>query len=194
MRYEFLPPVGAMGAPDLPFRASPNQSARSRPAEIVFNHVWGGGSFPGVVDWLRNPDSDASAHIVYAGELGKHAGKVLQLVPFAKKAWTECDLNSLGISIETADAVWNGQDPGGFARLARMNALLLHLHGWPARWVKGAALLHGSAKGHTRHADGGRLGCGHSLCPTADVQLYRQFAERVTLELRHGGFRREWGR
>jgi N-acetyl-anhydromuramyl-L-alanine amidase AmpD len=193
--YETLPPVGSLGVPDLAWRPSANLSSRNgRQAEIVFVHVWGGGSFDGVVDWLSNPSSQASAHVVYAGETGPDAKKAAQLVPWAEKAWTECDFNSIGLSIESADAIWQGHDPAGFARLARIVALLCDLHGFPARWVQGDALLHGSAKGFARHADGGRLACGHYYCPTQDLALWRQFVERVTLEFRHGEFRPKWGR
>lgn len=204
MRYLHLPPVGSLGAPDLPYRRSPNQSDRSfgRAAEIVFCHRWSGGSFDGTVSWLCKGDSapgesdgsQASSHVVYAGEHGPDAGKAVQLVPWSRKAWTECDLNSLGLSVEFGDAMWLHQDPEGFARGARLVALLCHLHGFPGRWVRGDALLHGSAKGIARHADGGRLGCGHTSCPTTDLDLFGQFAERVTLELRHGDFRNSWGK
>lgn len=198
MRYPHLPAVGSVGAPALPFHASPNHSPRNgRQAEICFTHVWGGGHFDGVVSWLcqtANESQRASAHVVYAGEIGPDAGKAVQLVPWSMKAWTECDLNSIGISIESADAIWQGHDPHGFVVLARMTALICHLHGWPGRWVRGDALLHGSAKGHARHADGGRLGCGHTSCPTEDLALYGQFHERVMAELRHGGFRDKWGK
>ena len=193
MRYPHLPPVGSIGAPELPFMRTPNQSPRihRNDAELCFTHVWGGGTFPGVVEWLSNPESQASAHVVYAGEVGPHAGEAVQLVAWSAKAWTECDLNDIGISIESADAIWQGHDPHGFARLARMTALILHVHGWPPRWVRGAALTAGT-KGHLRHGDAGRLGCGHLYCPTID--LYEQFHERVVAEHRHGGFRDSWGK
>jgi len=193
MLYPHLPAVGAHAAPELHWTPSENVSGRHGQAvHAIFNHRWDGGTFDGVVGWLRNPDSQASAHVVYAGEVGPDAGKAAQLVKWAEKAWTECHLNPLGISIETADAVWLGHDPTGFARLARMTALLLHLHQLPARWVRGEALLAGG-RGHTRHADGGTLGCGHFSCPTTDLDLFRQFHERVVAEVRHGGFRKEWG-
>lgn len=197
MRYPSLPPVGKLSAPDLDWKPSNNHSSRNgRRIEVCFTHVWGGGDYDGVVSWLRTSSgADAvSAHVVYAGETGPHAGKAAQLVAWGDKAWTECDLNSLGISIESADAIWRMQDPDGFARLARMTALILHTNGLNTRWVRGDALLNGSATGHTRHADAGRLGCGHGYCPTTDLDLYEQFHERVVLEDRHGGFRKKYGR
>lgn len=198
MIYRDLPAVGSIASPELDWLESPNRSSRhGRRIEVVFLHVWGGGDYDGVVGWLRkggDQGSGVSSHVVYAGELGAHAGKAAQLVPWAEKAWTECDLNSFGLSIETADAVWRGTDPRGFARLARMTALLCHLQGLKTRWVRGDSLLHGSATGIARHADGGRLGCGHVYCPTTDVELFEQFHARVIAETRAGGFRAKYGR
>lgn len=194
MIYPHLPAVGSLAAPDLIAGSTPNQSSRNGtvPA-VLFLHVWGGGTYSGVVSWLTNPASQASAHVVYAGAHGPDAGKATQLVPWSEKAWTECDFNARGISIETADQVWQGHDPEGFAQLARMAALILHIHGWPVRWVTAAGLIAGS-RGHTRHADAGAAGCGHLACPTTDLQLYQQFHERVLAESRHGGFRSTYGR
>lgn len=194
MRYPVLPPVGKHSAPTATFHASPNVSSRGgRPERLVFTHVWGGGTFEEVVGWLRDPKSQASSHFVYAGEIGPDAGKCAQLVPLGMKAWTECELNPVGISIEAADAIWHGHDAEGFARLARMVALLLHVHHLPARWVRSSGIVAGSA-GFARHADAGALGCGHLECPTGDLDLYRQFAERVVSEFRHGHFRNSYGK
>ncbi len=197
MRYPHLPAVGSLPAPDLPYHASPNQSSRNgRVPRLVFNHVWGGGSFDGTVGWLcqtANERARVSSHIVYAGGFGPDAGRAVQLVPWAEKAWTECDLNPVGISMECADAIWQGHDPVGFAVSARMTALIIHLHGWQPRWVRGADLF-GSSQGHTRHADAGSLGCGHGYCPTTDLDLYEQFHERVVAEFRYGKFRKKYGR
>lgn len=89
MIYPHLPPVGALDAPELTFEASPNVSSRNgTPASVVFEHVWGGGDLAGVVAWLTNPQSQASAHLVYAGRTGPDSGKAVQLVPWGMKAWT----------------------------------------------------------------------------------------------------------
>lgn len=192
--YPHLPPVGSIPAPDLASGSTPNQSSRNGTAPaVLFNHVWGGGTFDGVVSWLTNPESQASAHVVYAGRTGPDAGRAVQLVAWADKAWTECDFNARGLSIETADSVWQGHDPEGFAQLARMVALILHVHSWPVRWVRADGLVAGT-RGHTRHADAGAAGCGHLYCPTSDLALYQQFADRVLAESRHGGFRSTYGR
>lgn len=198
MVYAHLPAVASVPAapPELGWHESPNRSSRNGLApSLVFVHVWGGGSFSGVVEWLCQTHDEhrrASAHVVYAGELGADAGKATQLVPWSEKAWTECDFNSRGLSIESADAIWTGRDPAGFARLARMVGLLLHLHRLPARWIHGDAMLH-SPHGFCRHGDAGQLGCGHLYCPTSDMDLWAQFVERVVAEVRHGGFRDQWG-
>lgn len=194
MIYPHLPPVGSLAAPNLTWRESPNRSARLvRSPRLIFVHRWGGGTFGGVCGWLSNPVAKASAHGVYAGEVGPDAGKAAQLVPWQAKAWTECALNDVGISIETADAIWTGHDPEGFARLARTVALLCRLHLDACRPVRGAGILAGS-HGFTRHADAGALGCGHYECPTTDAALWSQFSARTVAEYRHGGFRAKYGR
>lgn len=196
--YPHLPPVGSIPAPELHWRPTPNRSSRAgRRPRLVFVHVWGGGTFEGVVEWLHRsdlpPSRRASSHVVYAGELGPDAGKAAQLVPWHEKAWTECELNPVGLSIETADAIWRGHDPHGFARLARMVALLCHLELDACRPVPPAGIIHGS-HGFTSHRDAGALGCGHPFCPTPDEELWRQFSSRVIAEWRHGGFRDKWGK
>lgn len=192
--YPNLPPIGALPVPALPFVPSPNRSSRGgRRPRLVFVHVWGGGSFQSVCTWLSHPASQASAHLVYGGTLEADAGVAAQLVPFADKAWTECELNAVGISVESADAIWQGHDARGFAQLARIVALLCRLHLDACRPVGGQGILAGS-HGFARHADAGALGCGHLSCPTADLALWRQFSERVVAEYRHGGFRAKWGR
>lgn len=194
MTYPHLPPLGSLPAPPLPYHASPNHSSRNgRRARLVFLHRWGGGNFASVRTWLSEPRSQASAHVVYGGTLERTSGQAVQLVPFAEKAWTECELNPVGISVESADAIWTGHDAHGFAQLARIVALLCHLHLDACRPVSAAGIVAGS-HGFTRHADAGALGCGHLECPTTDAALWRQFSERVVAEHRLGGFRDRWGR
>jgi hypothetical protein len=159
----------------------------------VFVHVWGGGTFESVVEWLSNPESKASAHVVYGGTLAHAPGQAAQLVRWADKAWTECELNPVGLSIESADAIWQGHDPHGFAQLARLVALVCHVELDACRPVTAQGIIAGS-HGFTRHADAGALGCGHLACPTTDLALWRQFSERVVAEHRHGGFRDRYGR
>lgn len=194
MTYPHLPAVGSSAVPTLHNRPSGNRSTRGgRRPRLVFVHRWSGGTFESVQRWLNDPESQASAHLIYGGEIGHDAGRAVQLVPFAEKAWTQCDLNPVGISIESADAIWLGHDPQGFARLARIVALLCHHHLNACRPVTGHGIVAGS-HGFCRHADGGHLGCGHLSCPTADHELWRQFSARVVAEHRHGGFRERWGK
>ena len=194
MVYPHLPPVGEVAAPPLPWRPSPNRSSRNgRRPRLVFLHVWGGGSFESVVTWLSSPRSEASAHVVYGGTLEHAAGSAAQLVKWSDKAWTECELNPVGISIESADAIWQGHDPRGFAQLARLVALICKTHLDACRAVTAQGIVAGS-HGFTRHADAGALGCGHLACPTTDLNLWRQFSDRVVAEYRHGGFRDRYGR
>lgn len=194
MRYEDLPDVGSIALPDLPFLRTPNVSSRGgRRARLVFAHVWGGGSFDGTVGWLRNPESQASAHVVYAGEVGKDAGRAVQLVPWSMKAWTECELNPVGISVEFADAIWHGADPEGFAVAARIVAGLCHFHLDTCRFVTAEGIVAGS-HGFTFHRTAGALGCGHTHCPTDDAELLSQFRSRVLAESRVKGWRKAWGK
>lgn len=198
MRYQ-LEPVGdpAVSLPALPLEESPNQSSRGgRRPRLVFVHRWGGGTFEGTVSWLSRggpSGSSTSAHIVYAGERGPDAGRAVQLVPFGRKAWTECELNPVGISVESADAIWLGHDAAGFARLARIVAGLCHYHLDACRYVDARGIVAGS-HGFTRHADGGALGCGHLACPTTDGELWHEFCDRVVAEYRRGAFRPAWGK
>ena len=194
MQYPRLPAVGEAPLPALPFHASPNQSSRGgRRPRLVFLHTWGGGSFDSVRAWLSDPEAKASAHVVYGGTLDNAAGAAVQLVPWAAKAWTECELNPVGISVECADAIWRGHDAHGFAQLARIVAFLCLRHLDACRPVDAHGIVAGT-HGFTRHADAGALGCGHLACPTTDLQLWRQFASRVVAEYRHGGFRDRWGK
>jgi hypothetical protein len=193
VRYAHLPEIGTHGAPSLTQLPSPNRSSRNgRVPRLIFVHVWGGGTFDSTVSWLRRPESQVSAHVVYGGVASLGAERAAQLVPWHEKAWTECDLNAVGISVESADAIWQGRDPIGFATLARMVAVLCHLHFGVCRYVPASGIL-SSTQGFTRHADAGALGCGHLYCPTEDESLWGQFVERTVAEFRHGGFRSSYG-
>jgi hypothetical protein len=141
---------------------------------------------------FRNVANEVSSTIVYAGEVGRDAGRCVQMVALADKAWTESAFNASGVSIESADAIWLGHDPHGFSRLARMTAWLLHHLELPATWVHQAAIA--SGHGHCRHADGGAAAGGHTSCPTTDLALFGQFADLVRRELKRDQFRHEWAR
>jgi hypothetical protein len=192
LRYEKLPAVGSLSLPQLSHFLAGNSSSRfGAPIQKVWVHRWGGGSFSGVESWFQNPRSDASAHLVYAGETGRDKGKCVQMVGYGRKAWTESFYNRTGVSIECADAMWLGKDPVGFARAARIVAFLLHDNGLPAHWVHGRRL---PLRGFLRHADGLARAGGHTSCPTTDMELWWQFVGRVKREYATGHFRRIWGR
>jgi hypothetical protein len=192
LKYKHLPPVGSLTLPHLEQHLTANNSSRLfAPIQKVWVHRWGGGSFAGVESWFSRTSSQASAHIVYAGEIGLDAGRCAQMVPYGRKAWTEAFYNRTGVSIECADAIWLGKDPVGFARTARIVAFLGHHHGLPPNWIHRVTL---GRKGFLRHADGGQLAGGHTQCPTTDMELWWQFIYRVKLERAHGRFRPVWGR
>lgn len=199
MVYKHLPAIGSSTLPPLEFRMTPAKSERASGAAIedVFVHRWGITAFgaetiDGVIAEFMNPANQASAHLVYGGEVGKSAGRCVQMVPLAAKAWTEAADNSEGVSIECADAMWLGKDPEGFARAARIVGWLLRHEALPAAWVRHPHTTH--YRGVTRHADGGAADGGHTVCPTADLELWRQFVARVKGELVHGGYRDRWAR
>jgi len=190
--YPHLPKIGSLTLPTLDQHLTGNSSSRfGAPIQKVWVHRWSGGTFGGVESWFENPSSQASSHIVYAGEVGRDKGRCAQMVPYSRKAWTEAFYNRTGLSIECADAIWLGHDPGGFARAARIVAFLLHNNGLPANWIHGLTF---ARKGFLRHADGGQLAGGHTACPTTDLALWEQFVGRVKGELAHGKFRNSWGR
>src|SRR5437868_2157250 len=87
---------------------------------LVVLHRWGGGTLAGVEHWFENPSDRASAHVVYAGERGRDAGRSAQMVSWAEKAWTEAYYNAASVEIECADAIWIGGDAAGLHRVARM--------------------------------------------------------------------------
>ena len=191
MKYEKLPKVGSLTLPQLEFHMTGNNSSRLRlPIQKVWVHRWGGGSFGGVESWFDNPQSEASSHIVYAGEVGKDKGRCAQMVKWSRKAWTESFYNKTGVSIECADAIWLGKDPVGFARTARIVAFLCHNNKILPNWVRGVRF---GRKGFLRHADGGRPAGNHTSCPTTDLELWWQFVYRVKAEHEYGRFRKVWG-
>jgi hypothetical protein len=202
MTYEGLPSVGELHLPDLEWKptAAESKGREGASAEVIFVHRWGigdwrGEQLQGIINEFENPANQASAHIVYAGENPPHAadaGRCLQMVAFADKAWTEMGDNDRGISLETADTIWLGSDPRGFAQLARMVAFLATHFELPLHWQRDPNTP--GNKGISRHADGGTFAGGHSVCPTIDTPLWEQFMARVQQEADHGGFRPNWGR
>lgn len=179
--------------PELDFAFTPAASSRhGEQVRLVWVHRWGGGSIDGVKSWFMNPDNDVSAHIVYAGEIGKDRGRCLQMVRLADKAWTEAAYNASGVSIECADAMWLGKDPAGLARTARIVGWFLKKYKLPATYVDARHIS--SGRGFTRHADGGLAGGGHTSCPTTDMALWHRFVQMVQAEVAKGGYRTNWAK
>lgn len=195
--------MSAVLLPKLPYHETPNQSARvpaNRKPTLVVVHAWGNRParsagearrlFDGNVDYMSNPASQVSAHVVYGGTLGAEHGQAAQLVPWDRKAWTEAAVNSAGLSVESADAIWHDGDPDGFAQLARIVAFICHKTNIPPEWSTTP-----TGAGVCRHLDLGALGNpNHHVCPTADVGLWRAFMRAVRREHERGGFRARWGR
>lgn len=198
-KYTTLPPVGSIALPNLIWTPTQAKSSRASGVEVeeLFMHRWGIGdwkheSIDGVIAHFMDPANQASSHLVYAGEVGKDAGRCVQMVALADKAWTEAADNSEGVSIECGDAMWLLADPRGFARAARIAGWLLNHEHLPAAWVRNPHGTH--VHGISRHADGGAADGGHTLCPTDDLELWQQFVARVKAEIAHGGYRTLYAR
>jgi hypothetical protein len=175
--------------PRLVWRQSPNFSER-RPGIVPYLIVAHRpvGSYHGSADWLCNPRSQASAHVLTEGN-GTGVDEATQLVPWDKKAWACMSFNSASYNIEVDDNAWDGSDPEAFRVAARIFAFICHKTGIPP--VQSRNPLHDP--GIVRHVDLGRAGGGHTD-PTEDIVLWRSFLRRVRNELERGGFRRTWGR
>lgn len=197
MRYTNLPPVGSLALPELELDLTWNHSKRTPGVQIeeAFAHRWGITNWQqerldGIIREFRDPASEASSHIIYAGEVGLDKGRCVQGVRLADKAWTEGADNSEGVSVECGDAMWLGHDRVGFARAARIFGWLCLHEDLPALWVKQPHTTH--YKGISRHADGGIPDGGHTQCPTTDLELFGQFVYRIKVEMAHGGYRKLW--
>lgn len=84
--------------PEVQWIPSPNYSGNMGPKREVVLHWWGDPaqrpSFTGTVNWLRNPDSQVSAHYVVSGQ------QIAQLVDERNVAWHARDANAFSIGIE----------------------------------------------------------------------------------------------
>ncbi len=93
------------GAP-VRFEPTPNRSGPITPRFLII-HYTAGRSLESTVRWFKNPDASASAHLVIGRD-----GKIVQMVPFDKKAWhagqsrsgSVVGLNSHSIGIELDNA------------------------------------------------------------------------------------------
>lgn len=84
------------------FRRSPNQGGVIKPEYLVM-HYTAGRSAQSSINWLVNPDAEASAHLVIGAD-----GEITQLVAFNRRAWHagrsqwagRTGLNAFSIGIE----------------------------------------------------------------------------------------------
>jgi hypothetical protein len=186
--------MSAVILPELDWTPTTAKGSRGgQQVEVIFVHVWGvrftdlpaeARSYQGVINEFLNPANQASAHLVYPGSAVP--GKATQMVAWSEMAWTEMADNPRGISVESADAIWQGHDPLGFHQLARIVAGLAHFNNLPCVWS--------IARGFARHGDGGNADGGHTVCPTGDMSLWRSFVALVEFEYHRGQFRPSWGR
>lgn len=177
--------------PPLKFRLSPNHSKRNlhnghKPFLIVVHRPVG--SYHGSVDWLCNPKSQASCHVITEGNK-TGADEATQLVPWNAKAWHAMAFNDISYGVETDDNCWDGTDKHAFDVAARIVAFLCKRTGIPPHMSSHPL----SVPGVVRHFDLGRAGGGHSD-PTTDPKLWLEFMRQVQTEYQRGGFRRTWGR
>lgn len=172
----------------LPFRESPNQSARQHgivPYLIVVHRPVG--SYHGSAAWLCNPASQASAHVLTEGN-GTGVDVATQLVRWDRKAWACQSFNSVSYNLEVDDGAWDGSDSGALETAARIVGFLCARTGIPAGWSR--LPLH--MPGIVRHVDLGIAGGGHTD-PTLDKVLWRAFVRMCQREVDRGRFPRTWG-
>lgn len=175
-----------------------HSSRHGNKVRLVVLHRWGvpylnmpaeARSYEGVQNYFKDVKHQASAHIVFPGSAKKN--EATQMVLKSEKAWAESFYNSVSMDIESADAIWLGEDPKGMQVLARIVAFELWQFKLPAVYVSGKPLLRGMP-GFCRHADLGNAGGGHFSCPTTDRKVWGQFITMVQAEAKRGGFRKVW--
>lgn len=168
--------------PPLAQKRSPNQSARTQPITHLVWHATEGHYAPSV-EWLCNPQADASAHIV----VNEDGTQATQLVHLAAKAWHCEGWNGFTVGVEHASLGTGFTGRAQEEVSARVFAWLCwHLDIPP---VFG---LH-RPRGIVRHRDLGVAGGGHYDGPT-DATWFGVFLPAVHAELSRGGFRRVWAR
>lgn len=162
---------------------SPNFSARPAGATIR-RIVWHAtaGPYAGSVSWLRNPEAEASAHLV----IREDGGQVSQLVELHEKAWHAVAANPDSIGVEHASL------HRGFASDAQMQESA-RVIAWLCRHYRIPPLdaTH-RPSGIVRHRLLGVAGGGHSDGPGDTV--WHHYLGLVAGELDRGGFRDKWAR
>jgi hypothetical protein len=171
--------------PPLIWRPSPNYSSRHGVATDLL--VWHetAGPYAGSVAWLRNPRSDASAHLV----IREDGGEASQLVALREKAWHAAYYNPRSVGVEHANTTAKG-----YATEAQL-AASARVFGWlclhcdvPPRWARG-----GVGRGLVRHLELGAAGGGHTQCGPGDA-TWERFLGMVHDEIVRKGYRKTWAR
>ena len=173
----------AIVLPPLVQRVSPNQSSRNgaRIDLLVWHET--AGSYRSAVEWLCNPAADASAHLV----LREDGREATQLVPLARKAWTQGAFNPRSVGLEHANVTAKGfHSEQQLEVSARIFGWLCLKYAIPPRWARA-----GAGRGICRHLDLGAAGGGHYNCGMSDFDFGR-FVEMVGDEIDRGGYKQTW--
>ena len=120
--------------PELAWRHTPNFSSRhASPVDLLVWHETQGG-YAGSVNWLCNPQAQASAHLV----IREDGLEATQLVKLSEKAWHAAAFNSRSVGVEHANV-----RPQGYASSEQL-AVSARVFGWlclrlsvPPRWARG---------------------------------------------------------
>lgn len=177
--------VAPVSLPDLLWKPSPNRS--SRHGHTIDLLVWHetAGFYRSDVALLRNPASQASAHLVVR-EDGLEAS---QLVPIAEKAWTQEAFNSRAIGIEHSNITHKGYSTEMQLRVsARIFGWFCLTEGVPPRWAR-----NGQGRGVCYHGELGAAGGGHTSCGP-DRSGWLRFLEYLHHEVNRGHYRKTWTR
>jgi len=174
--------------PKLDWKESPNKSSRrgTIPYLVVIHRPVG--PYRPSINWLCNPQADASAHVITEGN-GTGVDVATQLVAWDQKAWACASFNSQSYNIEADDDAWDGDDWGAFYTAAHICGFICHKTGIPPVWTHQPT----HAAGITRHLDLGRAGGGHSD-PTPNETLFKNFCRQARYDVEHTGWRSVWGK
>jgi hypothetical protein len=179
----------AVVLPPLLQRRTANQS--SRHGAHIDLLVWHetAGAYKGSIDWLCNPASDASAHLV----VREDGGEVTQLVRLSDKAWHAETFNARSVGVEHANVTAKGYATDAQLReSARIFGWLIaqspRLFGQqiPPRWAR-----NGNGPGVCYHGELGAAGGGHTACGP-DHSGWLRLLDLLRAELKRGGYKRTW--
>ncbi len=178
--------------PILAWRESPNQSARNQQrGQVPYLIVWHRpvGNYHGSIDWLCNPKSQASAHVVTEGN-GTGVDVATQLVRWDRKAWACESFNRVSYNIEGDDDAWDGDDPSALESIARVTGFLCLRSGIPCVLTRDPLRL----PGIVTHAMLGKAGGDHHDPTGDDLTVIRKAIRLTQKQIDLGGYRRTYGR